>query len=603
MQRSFSILAFLFVLTASGWPQMIAIPAINLGGQADQVSGPQPNVPPEQRCTVAGRVTNALTGEPLRKVTVHLTVSRSGNGVMGGALTITGNPRIVSPGGQGYSTSTDSEGSFRIEGLNPGTYTLSATRTGFLSTAYGARSPNQGGTLIKLDPAQQKTDLAVAMTPQAVITGKVIDADGDPVSGGMVQVLVPMWMRGKLRYSARATNQINDLGEYRIPNLSPGKYYVFAQTHDNVPDGTTTTGKPDVRAVRTYYPSSIAFAGASPVEISAGQDASGIDIRMQSVQTYHIRGHVSGLASNNAHERNMLNLTPREDEMMVFNGGQSNTRPDGSFEITGVAPGAYYLNLFSMAGQIRSTARQAVDVGAGDVDGVVLTVTPPGSLKGNARLEGTPPANTPQLSAVNLRLTLMPAEMMGMMGPPPNAKFSPDGSFSIENVNPGKFYLQTNAPPGTYLKSVRFGSSEVLGKELDLSGGVAGQLELIYRYGPGEIDGQLESAQNAASDGGGGAQIAVVPEELNADGSGVRFSATDTKGSFSIPNLPPGRYRVYALEEANFATLQNPDLLKQLESKSPLFEVKENEKKQVQLTLIPRDELNQMYARLGVQAQ
>lgn len=190
-----------------------------------------------------------------------------------------------------------------------------------------------------------------------------------------------------------------------------------------------------------------------------------------------------------------------------------------------------------------------------------------------------------------------------MMGPPPNAKFSPDGTFSIENVNPGKFYLQTNSPQGTYLRSVRLGNSEMLGKEIDLTAGVAGQLELIYRYGPGEIDGQLETAQNSSANSGAAAQIAVVPEELNADGSGVRFLAMDAKGTFAVPNLPPGRYRAYAFEEANFGALQNPDLLKQLEGKSPLFEVKENEKKQVQLPLIPRDELNQIYARLGVQPQ
>ncbi len=168
----------------------------------------------------------------------------------------------------------------------------------------------------------------------------------------------------------------------------------------------------------------------------------------------------------------------------------------------------------------------------------------------------------------------------------------------------GKFYVQTSAPPGTYLKSVRFGSSEVLGKELDLTGGAAGQLELIYRYGPGEVDGQLDSAQNnSPADSGSVAQIAIVPEQLNADGTGVRFSGTDDKGTFSIGNLPPGRYRAYAFEEVDFNALQNPEVLKQLESKTPLFEVKENEKKQVQLPLIPQDEVAQIYARLGVQPQ
>jgi len=571
------------------------------------MSAPQPTVPPEQRCVLAGRVTNALTGEPLKKVTVRVSPNRGGGGRTGmapstftiGAL---GDSRVLPGGGQGYSTSTDNDGSFRIEGINPGSYRLNTNRTGFLPGSYGARSLRQGGTELTLAPAQEKADLSIAMTPQAVITGKVVDADGDPVPGGMVQVLVPMWNRGKLRYSPRGGNQINDLGEYRIPNLVPGKYYVFAQVHNMNPAESVVPGKSDIRPVRTYYPSSTAFAGATPVEVTAGQDASGIDIRMQSAQTYHVRGHVSGVTPG-AQERSMLSLTPRDDEMIVFGGGRSGLQPDGNFDISGVAPGAYYLSMFSMSGQIRSTARQAVDVGAGDVDGVVLTVTPPGSIRGLARLDGTPPANSPQISASNLHISLTPAEMMGMMGPPANAKLSPDGTFAIENVSPGKFYLQTNAPPGTYLKSVRFGNSEVLGKELDLTNGAAGQLEVVYRYGPGEVDGRLDSSQNASPDSEAIAQIAVVPEELNTDGTGVRFSQSDPKGSFSVPDLAPGRYRAYAFEDVNVSALQNPDMLKQLESKGSLFEVKENEKKQVQLPLILSDDIAQIYARVGIDPQ
>lgn len=597
MRRSGSLVAFLLLASGLASTQIVGIPAISLGGQLDQSPAPQPNVPPEQRCVVGGRVTNSLTGEPVKKATIRFAANRTGGGVV-----VMGDPRRSMPGGQGYSTSTDSDGSFRIEGVNPGQYLLWANRTGFLNTSYGARKPGQAGSAITLSPGQQLTSLAISLTPQSVITGKVMDADGDPVSGGMVQALAHMWMRGKLRYSTRGNGQINDLGEYRIANLSPGKYYIFAQVHNNIPEGEVVAGKADMRPVRTYYPSSVAFAGASPVEVSAGQDASGIDVRIQSVQTFHIRGRVNGVPSNNAHERTVINLTPREDEFMIFN-AQSSIRPDGSFDMAGVAPGAYYLNAFSMSGQIRNRARQEVDVGTGDLDGVVLTLTPPGSIKGVARLEGTPPSNGPQLSASNLHVGLMPAEMTGMIGGPANAKFSPDGTFTIENVSPGKFYVQTNAPPGTYLKSIRFGNSEVLGKELDLSGGAAGQLELVYRYGPGEIDGQLESAQNGTTENGAAAQIAVVPEQLAADGSGIRYATTDAKGSFKTPNLAPGRYRAYAFEEVNYNALQNPDVLKQLESKGEVFEVKENEKKQVQLPLIPRDEVDQLYARLGIQPQ
>ncbi len=38
-------------------------------------------------------------------------------------------------------------------------------------------------------------------------------------------------------------------------------------------------------------------------------------------------------------------------------------------------------------------ARQPIEVGAGDVNDVVLNVVPPGSLSGRIQIEGTPPAS------------------------------------------------------------------------------------------------------------------------------------------------------------------------------------------------------------------
>ena len=102
---------------------------------------------------VAGRLTNALTGEPVKKATVRLTANRAG--ANGTALMATAAGRFP-PGGQGYSTTTDNEGSFRIEGVNPGEYRLMANRSGFLATSYGAKGPNRSGSVIRLDPRNRK---------------------------------------------------------------------------------------------------------------------------------------------------------------------------------------------------------------------------------------------------------------------------------------------------------------------------------------------------------------------------------------------------------------------------------------------------------------
>ncbi|MBV9224058.1 MAG: hypothetical protein JOY85_08515, partial [Acidobacteriaceae bacterium] len=147
-----------------------------------------------------------------------------------------------------------------------------------------------------------------------------------------------------------------------------------------------------------------------------------------------------------------------------------------------------------------------------------------------------------------------------------------------------------------------YGANEVLGKELDLSGGAGGEIEVVYRYGPGEVDGTIQQAQNGTNttQSAPSAQILLVPDVLNADGSGVRFGNTNLDGSFSMTGVPPGHYRAYALEAIDSEQTQNPDVLKPLEQKGTDVEVKENERKQIQLPFISSDELQQLFARAGV---
>lgn len=565
-----------------------------------QLTPPTSSTPPEKQCVLAGHIVNALTGEPVKKVDLSLAV-RYGNGTV---LNETMHR-------QGYSTSSEADGTFRIEGIEPGNYNLIGVKSGFLRANYGAKKPNQAGTMLSLSPGQQMTDITFSLYPQAVITGKVVDGDGDPVTGGSIQAVRQTWTRGKLRYMPQGRGQINDLGEYRIANLTPGKYYLSVQPipigRMGMEEKSPAPGKPDIRLVRTYYPGVTALANAAPVEIKAGQDLTGMEIRMQSAQTYHIRGKVAGTLPEGSAENAMVNLSPRDEQVFAFFGGGSNIKPDGSFDIAGVAPGSYNLNYFVLAGNIRSAGRQSVDVTEGDVNGVMLPLTSPGSLRGTVRVEGAPPANTAAVDATNMHVSLMPADMGGMMGPMPNAKISKDGSFILDNVTPGKYYVQANTPRGTYLKSVRYGAVEVLGKELDLSGAASGEIDVVYRYGPGEVDGTVQSPQSTATgsvaQSAVSAQILLVPDTLNADGSGIHFGSTSNNGSFTMSGVPPGHYRAYALEEIDAGEVQNPEVLKQLEQKGTDVEIKENEKKQIQLPLISFDDYQQLLARAGLASE
>jgi hypothetical protein len=266
-----------------------------------------------------------------------------------------------------------------------------------------------------------------------------------------------------------------------------------------------------------------------------------------------------------------------------------------------------------MGGPMRSLSRQAIDVGSGDVNDVVLTIIPAGSLRGQIRIEGTPQAGADAANITSIHVNLSAADSGVMFGPNPNGRAKADGTFTLDDVSPGKYYVNANPPSGTYLKSIRFGSQEILGKELDVSQGASGELELVFRYGAAEVDGTVQTPQSAASSSGSPAtgqtttaptaSIVLVPEVLHADGSGMRFGNVTQNGTFSMKQVPPGVYRAFAFEQMSFGPLQDPDVLKQLEGRGTELEVKENDKKQIQLSVIPATDVQQVFARLGIDSQ
>ena len=122
--------ALLFCLSAA--LPLSAQVLFGFGGAGGQLTPPHSNVPPEQRCKVSGQVTNALTGEPVKRANLRLLAQHSGSG-----------PAIPAPGQamQGYSTVSEADGSYTFENVEPGTYTLTASRQGFL-TVPSAPPPN-----------------------------------------------------------------------------------------------------------------------------------------------------------------------------------------------------------------------------------------------------------------------------------------------------------------------------------------------------------------------------------------------------------------------------------------------------------------------------
>lgn len=121
------------------------------------------------KAAIAGKVVDAVSGEPLKKAIViaHTMESR----------------------GTPFMASSDAEGKFAFPDLDAGRYQLSVERNAYARQQYGQRDPNRPGSPLTLKAGQKMTDVLFRMIPAAVITGRIIDEDNEPVANAQVSAV------------------------------------------------------------------------------------------------------------------------------------------------------------------------------------------------------------------------------------------------------------------------------------------------------------------------------------------------------------------------------------------------------------------------------
>ena len=85
---------------------------------------------------------------------------------------------------------TDDLGGFIFKDLPAGSYTLAASKPGYLDSIYGQRRPGTGrpGTPIQLVDGQHLEKLSFQLARGGAIMGTVVDEQGEPVFGQQVRV-------------------------------------------------------------------------------------------------------------------------------------------------------------------------------------------------------------------------------------------------------------------------------------------------------------------------------------------------------------------------------------------------------------------------------
>ena len=515
-----------------------AAPNVFFNGQPGQIRQP---VGPSD-CAVDGSVVNSVTGEIVPRAHVAL----------------------MSAGGQS-SVAADNGGRWSFSNVACGPVQVMVSRPGFIQqnlapgNRLGIPAFAQPKVLVSGTPLH---DLKVQLTPQAVIVGKVIDDQGDPVMNVQVNALTSRVMEGRRAVMpAGPMATTNDLGEFRLAGLPAGRYFVCA--HANMFGGIEVSGNSTVMG-ESCFPGPVDAGAAGAMEIAAGRE-SRIDFTLHSIPAVHVRGVVTGLPKNQGIGVQFI----RRGANIGRDNHPVRMLPDGRFEIGGITPGSYLAACDNWDGGKRMSARVPVEVGSSDVEGIVLALQPGFSVAGAVRMvSGGPPK---QQIAINMRST----EPMGGGGGQP--KWSADHStFTIDDLPAGNYRLDAFSQGPLNVRSATLGGRDILHQEIAITQSM-GPIDVVLSDESGMAEGDV-------TDSGDRPVMSWVM--LLQPGRMPRNFMTGQDGHFKLQNLPAGDYQVFAWDDVQEVEYADDDWMKRHASGVPLS-IQEGQTARIKLTQQP----------------
>jgi hypothetical protein len=531
-----------------------------------------------KRGRILGRAVNAVTNEPIRKANIQLQAPELGR--------------------QGIAATTDNDGAFVFENLDPGNYRMSGEKAGFVRSQYGTRSTTSMGGMIAVSAGGEVKDIVIKITPAAVVSGRILDEEGEPVENAQVTALRRVNMNGAMRWSnASMGAQSNDRGEFRLGSLPPGPVRIAVQLNrfgPSGPGGPMIVGKEEFAYPRTFYPGVDSVEQAQSINLQPGQEYGGLQIPLKRVRVFRIKGKYTGPAPESSQGRIQIQLREKNpaDFTGMFAGGMGNSvnPKDGSFELSNVRPGAYKLVVMDFQdGRPKAGGSTEVVVGNENLEGVVIGPQAPAILSGKVTIEPDPqaPPDRPVISMKSFQIQLMPTEMGTMFFAQP-AMVGEDGNFKIEGLAPDQYRLNVMGAFGrTFVKSVMAGGRDVRDQPLDLSAG-SSQIEIVVSTKIAKLSGNVEKANPSAMPGS--VVLERVGAPVNMFGQSPFISVSQT-GTFTANMVTPGEYRVYAFEELDFNQSRDPEFLKKFASRATALRIGEGETKTISLKQIPFAEI------------
>jgi hypothetical protein len=518
-------------------------------------------------------VLSSSTNAPLKKATVSL---RSFSGT------------------RSLNSVTDAVGGFSFDAVDPGTYILdSASLTGYIYIPPGGHAQALVSR-IPIAEDQHVSGLKVFLMPLGTISGSVADDDGTPLSGVTVQALSNTYsMSGVKRLSVAKSARTDDRGRYRLSGFLPGHYSIRAIQHAGpaIFSADTRHDIPELVYESTYYPNGGELSQALPLEIAPGSELTAIDLRLRPVPAFHIRGRVTSPYNGDVIAQLCQSSIPSDNAEQFT----APVRADGQFDFGGLKSGNYCLST-PVPGPLppnqppRNYFAATVSVTSRDVENLSLAPIPLLDIQGVIRLDGP--------LSDSLRYLGVTLQSERGSGGTPGAKLGTDNTFTLSGVIPDTYRVNvTGIPSGAYVKSVDYDRRDASDGTFTVYQG-GGILTIHLAPDTGQLTATVQAEGGGALD-----QVAIVAAAISnvgAQSERVRVHYTNEKGRAPVFDLPPGDYKLFAIDgtDEDMMIAQSPEFLAEVGAKAVVVTVRAYTGTSADLRMLTADEIRRIKAKL-----
>ena len=549
-----------------GWLLSVLTAGMAFGQRRDSKSAPP-------KLQISGAVVNAASDDPVAGAVVEIAYTND-----------------LSQRRQAVS---DAEGRFSFSDLVAGKYAMEAAARGFRLQGYNQHE--QFSSAVAVGVGLNSEGLTFRLQPDGAIFGHITDEYGDPVQQADVLLFYERMEDGQRGMHFAGEWRTDNEGSFNFAHLPPGEYKIavtaqpwYAQNRplhapspaDEAINGSTGPGiisggpeappnaddkahNPEEEAQQlpldvafpiTFYPNTTEAERAETIVVRGGEKARA-DLVLHAVPTVHFIEKAIG-----AEARVSLSQTVFDHSVELVNVESASVNKETAEIYGAIPPGHYTMGVEATHWQIQTMAKnrlrskreeplqqKEVDLSS---EGEVSTSPAAAavSVEGKVQLTSALPKN----SRAAVRLFRPDIDQ------PRVAEIDDKGHFVFPegSIRPGRYYVfLLNA--ASHIEKVVAQGARMKGRSIELAAGDAARLTITAAPGMGTINGvALQNGKPVA-----GAMVLLAPPDPEDNLVLFRRDQSDTDGSFTLPDVVPGKYTLLAIANGWELEWANPEVL------------------------------------------